>query len=48
MSQQTRMDMTDLRIMKLTSRDSRTPHRNIASAVGIMSYFWSVKITAVS
>ena len=36
MSQQTRLDITDLRIMKLLSRDSRTPYRNIASAVGIM------------
>ena len=35
MSQQTRLDITDLRIMKLLSRVSRT-HRNIASAVGIM------------
>ena len=35
MSQQTRLDITDLRIMKLLSRDSRTPYRNIASAVGI-------------
>ena len=34
--QQTRLDITDLRIMKLLSRDSRTPYRNIASAVGIM------------
>jgi len=33
--QQTRLDMIDLRIMKLLSRDSRTPYRNIASAVGI-------------
>lgn len=36
MLQQTRLDITDLRIMKLLSRDSRTPYRNIASAVGIM------------
>ena len=36
MSQLTRLDITDLRIMKLLSRDSRTPYRNIASAVGIM------------
>ena len=36
MSQQTRLDITDLRIMKLLSRDSRTPYRNIASGVGIM------------
>jgi DNA-binding Lrp family transcriptional regulator len=36
MSQQTRLDITDLRIMKLLSRNSRTPYRNIASAVGIM------------
>ena len=36
MSQQTRLDITDLRIMKLLSRDSRTPYRNIASAIGIM------------
>jgi len=36
MLQQTRLDMIDLRIMKLLSRDSRTPYRNIASAVGIM------------
>ena len=35
MLQQTRLDMIDLRIMKLLSRDSRTPYRNIASAVGI-------------
>ena len=36
MSQQTRLDITDLRIMKLLSRNSRTPFRNIASGVGIM------------
>ena len=36
MLQQTRLDMIDLRIMKLLSRDSRTPYRSIASAVGIM------------
>ena len=36
MLQQTRLDMIDLRIMKLLSRDSRTPYRIIASAVGIM------------
>src|SRR5437867_11168258 len=36
MLQQTRLDITNLRIMKLLSRDSRTPYRNIASAVGIM------------
>ena len=36
MLQQTRLDITDLQIMKLLSRDSRTPYRNIASAVGIM------------
>ena len=36
MLQQTRLDMIDLRIMKLLSRDSRIPYRNIASAVGIM------------
>ncbi len=36
MSQQTRLDSTDLRIMKLLSRDSRTPYKRIASAVGIM------------
>ena len=36
MLRQTRLDVTDLRIMKLLSRDSRTPYRNIASAVGIM------------
>jgi Lrp/AsnC family transcriptional regulator, regulator for asnA, asnC and gidA len=36
MLQQTRLDITDLRIMKLLSKDSRTPYRNIASAVGIM------------
>ena len=36
MLQQTRLDIIDLRIMKLLSRDSRTPYRNIASAVGIM------------
>jgi len=36
MLQQTRLDITDLRIMKLLSRDSRTPYRNIATAVGIM------------
>ena len=35
MLQQTRLDIIDLRIMKLLSRDSRTPYRNIASAVGI-------------
>ncbi|MGA7976959.1 MAG: AsnC family transcriptional regulator [Nitrososphaeraceae archaeon] len=34
--QQTRLDITDLRIMKLLSRDSRTTYRNIASTVGIM------------
>ena len=32
--QQTRLDITDLRIMKLLSRDSRTTYRNIASTVG--------------
>ena len=37
MLQQTRLDITDLRIMKSLSRDSRTPYRNIASAVGITS-----------
>ena len=36
MLQQTRLNITELRIMKLLSRDSRTPYRNIASAVGIM------------
>jgi Lrp/AsnC family transcriptional regulator for asnA, asnC and gidA len=36
MLQQTRLDTTDLRIMKLLSRDSRTPYSSIASAVGIM------------
>jgi DNA-binding Lrp family transcriptional regulator len=36
MVQQTKLDITDLRIMKLLSRDSRTSYRNIASAVGIM------------
>ena len=36
MLQQTRLDITDLRIIKLLSRDSRTPYRNIASAIGIM------------
>ena len=36
MLQQTRLDIIDLRIMELLSRDSRTPYRNIASAVGIM------------
>ena len=36
MLRQTRLDTIDLRIMKLLSRDSRTPYRNIASAVGIM------------
>src|SRR4029079_17044771 len=36
MLQQTRLDNTDLQIMKLLSRDSRNPYSNIASAVGIM------------
>jgi DNA-binding Lrp family transcriptional regulator len=34
--QQTRLDNTDLQIIRLLARDSRTPYRNIASAVGIM------------
>jgi DNA-binding Lrp family transcriptional regulator len=36
MLQQTRLDITDLRIMKLLSRDSRTTYSDIASDVGIM------------
>jgi DNA-binding Lrp family transcriptional regulator len=36
MLQQTRLDNTDLQIMKLLSRDSRNPYSNIAYAVGIM------------
>ena len=35
MSEHTRLDIIDLRIMKLLSGNSRT-HRNIASGVGIM------------
>ena len=33
--QQTRLDSTDLQIISSLARDSRTPYRNIASAVGI-------------
>ena len=36
MLRQTRLDTIDLRIMKLLSRDSRTPYSNLASDVGIM------------
>lgn len=32
---QTRLDNTDLQILRLLARDSRTPYSNIASAVGI-------------
>jgi DNA-binding Lrp family transcriptional regulator len=35
--QQTRLDNSDLQIIRLLARDSRTPYRNIASAVGITS-----------
>ena len=33
--QRTRLDSTDLQIISLLARDSRTAYRNIASAVGI-------------
>jgi DNA-binding Lrp family transcriptional regulator len=35
--QQTRLDNTDLQIIRLLSLDSRIPYRNIAFAVGITS-----------
>ena len=35
--QQTRLDDTDLRIIRLLARDSRAPYKDIASAVGISS-----------
>jgi DNA-binding Lrp family transcriptional regulator len=35
--QQTRLDDVDLQIIRLLSRDSRTPYKGIASAVGISS-----------
>ena len=36
MSQQTKLDIIDLRIMKSLSGNSKIPYRNMASAVGIM------------
>jgi DNA-binding Lrp family transcriptional regulator len=35
--QQTRLDYTDLRIIRLLARDSRAPYKDIASTVGISS-----------